>query len=235
MSVMSAGGKKNIKAGKTFNKRIPHRTGLRRFLHWTNAVLLLTLIFLALGFDLGKELGIIGESLEENLQVLHASVGHVLASTVLLRVVLAFTGKEYKRWGSVIPYRRRDWKDTGLKFRVMIGLAGRGRPAPVGANPIATLLYITVFFVIIGQAVTGIYMAGEEFKMVPGVMLLSGAESAVVDVMEGFHAFGFWFIMFFVGLHLGGPFIRRATVAYVSGGARASVRKDFSGSGGSEF
>ncbi len=233
MNIMSKRDEKNIKAGKTL-KRMPHRTSLLRFLHWTNAVLLLTLISLALGFDIGKELGI-SESLEKNLEVLHASVGHVLVFTVLLRVVLAFTGKEYKRWRSVIPYRRRDWKYTGLKLRAMIGLGARGRPAPVGANPIATLLYIAVFFVIIGQAVTGIYMAGEEFKMVPGVMLLPGGESKVVEVMGGFHAFGFWFIMFFIGLHLGGPVINRVTVAFRAGAVQPLVSKGFSGDSGSDL
>ncbi|VAV85657.1 hypothetical protein MNBD_DELTA01-2013 [hydrothermal vent metagenome] len=231
--MMNAKDKKNIKVRKTF-KRIPHRTSLLRFVHWTNAVLLLTLILLALGFEFGGELGI-SESLEKNLEVLHASVGHVLAFMVLLRVVLAFTGKEYKRWSSVIPYRRRDWKGIGLKVRAMIGLGGRGRPAPVGANPIATLLYIAVFFVIIGQAVTGIYMAGEEFKMAPGVMLLPGGESELVEVMEEFHEFGFWFIMFFIGLHLGGPLIHYATRGFGTGAAQLPASKGFRSSSSSEL
>lgn len=221
---MYTNDKKKTKVIKSY-KRIPHRTHLLRFLHWTNAVLLLSLILLAMGFEFGEEFGM-GESLEENLEVLHASVGHVLAVTVLLRVMLAFSGKEYKSWSSIIPWRRRDWKGIGGKVGAMIGLGGKGRLAPVGANPIAALLYIAVFFVIIGQVVTGIFMAGEEFEMVPGVMLISGGgESAAVEAMEEFHEFGFWFIIFFVGLHIAGPMIHLAARAFRPVGMALPTKK----------
>jgi Ni,Fe-hydrogenase I cytochrome b subunit len=220
---------KNCKLSKMVLRRIPHRTNFLRSLHWINAILLLILISLALGFEFGEELGM-SESLEENLEVLHASVGHVLAITILVRVVSVFTGKEYKKWTSVIPCRRSDWKGVGGKLCAMIGLGGRGRPAPVGTNPIATLLYIAVFFVIIGQAVTGIFMAGEEFKMIPGVMLVSGGESEMVEQMEEFHEFGFWFIIFFVGLHIAGPVVQLATRALSSAGSAAQSKKGFNSS-----
>ncbi len=214
---------KNTKVKKS-RKRITHGTSLLRFLHWANAVLLLSLILLALGFEFGEEFGM-GDSMEKTLEVLHASVGHVLAVTILLRVLLAFTGKEYKRWTRVIPYRRRDWKGAGGKLLAMVGLGGRGGPAPVGLNPIATLLYIAVFFVIIGQAVTGIFMAGEEFDMLPGVLLLTGGESELVEIMEEFHEFGFWFIMLFIGLHIGGPLIHWIVNACSSAGATVQTKK----------
>lgn len=179
-----------------------------RILHWTNAFLVLSLLLLAVGFEVGEEFGV-SESLEEGMEYAHAYIGHILIVTVFMRVVWAFVGNEYARWRDIIPYRKSDWHGVWGNVKWILGGLRGSAPVSIGHNPLASLFYIAVFFVIVGQMVSGIYMAGEEFEMMPGVMLVSGEESELVEAMEEFHEFGFGFIIFFVASHMGALVLHR--------------------------
>jgi len=175
-----------------------------RLLHWTNALLVLALLLLAVGFEVGEDFGV-SESLEEGMEYAHAYIGHILVVTVFLRVVWAFVGNEYARWSDIIPYRAKDWSSIWGNIRWMLGGLRGKPPVSIGHNPLASLFYIAVFFVIVGQLVTGVYMAGEEFEMIPGSLLItSGTSEALMEAMEEFHEFGFGFIIFFVAAHMAG-------------------------------
>ncbi len=195
-----------------------------RILHWMNAILVLTLLFLAVGFELMEELGVPKEA-RESLKELHAYVGLFFVVTLSLRIIWGFAGNRYARWSDVIPWGAARWRDIWGNIRWLLsGLRG-APPVAVGHNPLASLFYCALFVVLIGQAVTGLVLAGEHFDMLPGRLLaavLRGGitgyayahevehvgdgteESALVEGLEELHEFGFYFIIFFIAAHLAG-------------------------------
>lgn len=150
-----------------------------RVLHWTNAALLLVLLALGLGFEAFESMGWNEDALER----FHATVGHVFVVTFILRIIWGFTGNRYARFSDIIPWTGEAWKKIAANVRWVLGGMKGDPPVSVGHNPLASLFYIAVFVVLIGQSYTGVMLAGEEFDMFPGRVLAS-AEVTDVQVVS---------------------------------------------------
>lgn len=171
-----------------------------RVLHWLNALLIITLALLMIGNMAMESLGV-AEDLREPVNILHAKVGYILVVTFTLRIIWAFVGNKYARWGDIIPYTREKWAAIGQTLRWYLG-GFRGEPAQAkGHDQLASLFYIALFIVLASQAVTGLLLAGSEFDMFPGTLFTAGmaepALKAFAHEVEEFHEFGFFFIIFF--------------------------------------
>lgn len=179
-----------------------------RVLHWANALLIITLALLMLSNMALKWLGV-PHDFRESINILHAKVGYLLVATFTLRILWAFVGNKYARWGDMIPYTREKWAAIGQTVRWYLG-GFRGSPAPAkGHDQLASLFYIALFVVLASQAVTGLLLAGTEFDMFPGTLFTAGmaepALKALAHEAEEFHEFGLYFIFFFfLSAHLVG-------------------------------
>lgn len=178
-----------------------------RVLHWTNAILVITLVLLMLGKE-GMEMIGVEKSLRAPVKRLHAYVGYVFICTFFLRVVWGFAGNKYARWSDMIPYKKERRQAIGRNIRwYLSGFKGSPAHAP-GHDPLASVFYLAIFLVFASQALTGLLLSGIEFKMFPGSVftggLGEGAREALGDALEEVHGFGLWAVVFFLGAHLGG-------------------------------
>ena len=193
-----------------------------RVLHWLNALLVISLVLLILGYEGLEEMG--RDDLAERFEELHAYFGGFFAVTFTLRVIWAFMGNKYARWSDIVPYTKE--KITALKENIKWFLSGFKNKAPlvVGHNPVASLLYIALFFVLLAQIVTGLLLAGIEFDMFPGNLITGGlgehAVEEIEEVAEEIHEFGLWFVIGFFIFHMGGLLIHHL---FDRGGLLASM------------
>ncbi len=178
-----------------------------RLLHWTNVFLILTLALLMLG-NLGMEYLGVGEDTRDQVAKLHATVGYVLVCTFSLRLLWGFLGNKYSSWCDIIPYKKEQREAIVHNIKWYLSGFKGGAAKVVGHDPLASLFYIALFLVLISQATTGLLLAGTEFKMFPGTIVVGSlgehASEALAEALEEVHEFGFWFIVFFLCAHLGG-------------------------------
>ena len=176
-----------------------------RVLHWVNALLVITLALLMVGNEVMEGLGV-AKPLRRPLKEWHTYLGYFFVVTFSLRILWAFVGNKYARWGDIIPCSREKRAAIGQTLRWYLG-GFRGSPAPArGHDPFASLFYIALFIVLASQAVTGLLLAGAEFSMFPGTIFTSGmakdALEAFAHGLEEVHELGFLFILFFIAAHL---------------------------------
>ena len=176
-----------------------------RVLHWINATLIICLVLLMLGYE-GMEIMGVEKALRTPVKRIHAYVGHIFVVTFILRILWGFLGNKYARFSDIIPFKGE--KRRAMAANVKWYLSGfRGSPARVpGHDPLASLFYIALFIVLVTQALSGVLLAGMEFDMFPGYLLVVGLGEAAIEgleeVAEGFHAFGFYFMLFFIAAHI---------------------------------
>ncbi len=190
-----------------------------RILHWTIALLVISLILLILGHEWLEEMGIEEDSLEPLLET-HAYIGHILAVAFILRIVWGFVGNRYARWHDIIGLK---WSDIWGHIRWILGGLKGVPPVSIGHNPLASLFYIPLFVVLTTQVISGVILAGEEFKMFPGNLIVENKivthtgealahgneadeeeEKGIEEFFEEIHQFGFYFIIFYLVAHLTG-------------------------------
>lgn len=181
-----------------------------RVIHWGLAISVIVLAGSGMFWEVGKELGMPKEG-RRVVKEVHSYVGYLLALFFTLRVVRGFVGSRYARWGDLFPHTKEQIE--GIKANVRWYLAGfRGLPPQaVGHNPVASLLYIVLFLVLVSQMVTGFILSGLEFNMFPGSLVAGGmaeeARKALKDCLKELHEFGFIFTLVYLALHLGGNVI----------------------------
>lgn len=178
-----------------------------RVLHWVIALLVATLVLLIVA-DAGMETIGVEKALREPVKRVHAYTGYAFAFVFILRVIWGFLGNEYARWSDIVPYNRERWMAAGKNLRWYLGLL-KGRPAEVmGHDPLASILYMILFLVFASQALTGLMLSGIEFKMFPASLfarrLDPGTHEGIEEAFGEVHESGFWYIIFFVAVHLFG-------------------------------
>lgn len=175
-----------------------------RVLHWTNAILVISLAILALGFEAFEELGMS----EDYLKEIHAYIGYVFVFTLTLRVLWGFIGNEHAGWLDIIPYKKERW--TAIRDNIKWYLSGFKikPPISIGHNPLASIFYIALFSILVSQAVTGLVLSGLEFGLAPLGGFFSSyshdAKKAIEDIFGDIHEFGLWVVIFFFAAHMTG-------------------------------
>ncbi len=184
--------------------------GPTRGLHWMIAVLVIILGLLMIGLEGLEGLGLDNEHVEEAVEKLHAYVGYALGLTFLLRVLWAFAGNKFARWGDILPIGIDRWRGIGRGIRWYSG-GCKGEPElTAGHDPLASLFYTAVFAVLITQIVSGVVMASVEFGFLPSIASGLGIEGghekegALVEFLEEVHEFGLAFMIFFLLAHIAG-------------------------------
>lgn len=178
-----------------------------RVLHWTNALLVLTLALLMLGNEAMEALGV-AKALRRPVKQLHAYTGYVFVFTFTLRIAWAFLGNEYARWRDIVPLTGEQWSGVAANVRWYLSGFKSEPPLSRGHNPLASLFYTALFVVLAAQALTGLTLAGVELHMAPAAWFTAGlgeeALEAVEEAAEEIHEFGLWFVIFYLTAHIGG-------------------------------
>ena len=152
-----------------------------RALHWLNALLVISLMILAIGFEWMEELGAT-KAMRRPVKEIHAYVGYVFVVTFLLRIIWGFIGHSYVRWSDTLPLSGKKWKEAFSNLRWVLGGLKGIPPVEIGHNPLASIAYAALFIVLISQATTGIALSGKEFGMFPGTVIVA-KENKVAEVL----------------------------------------------------
>ena len=185
-----------------------------RLWHWGNLLLILLLILSYLLFDNHRELGL-PKSTEVLFEKLHVYIGYAFVLLVLARLHLAFHGQPFSRWKDLDPRHEGKGFVTVMKEEIALHLHPKtdagGRPIPdpdPGHNRLGRFLYLPLLILLLPlQALSGILWASLKwgFYPLPFLHTLSPATGKLAkDVISNIHAAGFYAILGFLALHLGG-------------------------------
>lgn len=135
-------------------QRIRIWSGALRLCHWLLAAALLTALLT--GWMPGHE----AQRTAATSRDLHLTAGYLLGLTLVLRVVLLFTGRApTDRWRDCLPLTRPHW--LGMRD-MLIFYASLGRahlPGYYGHNPLWGPVYLLMFGVLTGAVATGLVLA----------------------------------------------------------------------------
>lgn len=172
-----------------------------RVLHWVNALLVIALVLLILGAEGMEALGV-DKTLRRPVKELHAYIGYFFIVTLSLRIVWGFIGNRYARFSDMLPFTREKAAALWQSVRwVLGGMRGEG-PRAAGHDPLASLLYLALFIVLISQAITGLLLSGAEFEIFPGTLFSGTLGEEAAEVLEKVHEFGLFFFYFYIAAHL---------------------------------
>jgi Ni/Fe-hydrogenase 1 B-type cytochrome subunit len=126
-----------------------------RILHWTIVAMIACLTLS--GLYIAHPLIAVhdpGLSLMANIRLAHIVCGCILSVAVVARIVWAFFGNPYGRWRQFLPVtrERRAQIVPSLKY---YGFLRKEPPAVVGHNPLAALIYVALYALLVVQALTG--------------------------------------------------------------------------------
>ena len=142
-----------------------------RWFHWINVICVMGLIAIGLIIFNAKALGIHGEA-KVLLKVIHVYIGYVFVLNLAWRLIWAFIGNRYARWGNLLPldknllHKIKDYRQNNAVY--------------AGHNPLAKLMISLLLLLMLVQAVTGLVLAGTDIYYPP-----FGHEIAEWVVKEG--------------------------------------------------
>lgn len=151
----------------------------QRIFHWINFLAVLTLAGIGIVILNADALGIPDDPGMIALKSAHVYVGYVFALNLLWRIIWAFVGGPYARWGALLPGGRGFGRRLGV---FVSGLFSRGTPAYLGHNPLARIFLTVLLALLLVQAATGLILAGTDVYMPPfGGMFREWAAGATHD------------------------------------------------------
>ncbi len=174
-----------------------------RTLHWTLAgsvtVLTITGLYIA-----NPTAGLPSRwELMADTRFVHLVAAWVFMAVLVGRVFLAFTGNPWARWDQLIPRCRE--RRAALAHTVRYYLFLEHEPAPVvGHNPMAGLVYVAVFVVLVAQALVGIALMATGDRMHGWEHALTGWFTAGLPLptLRFVHHLLMWLIWGFVITHV---------------------------------
>ncbi|MCV6638248.1 cytochrome b/b6 domain-containing protein [Candidatus Albibeggiatoa sp. nov. NOAA] len=129
-----------------------------RWFHWINVICIVGLIAIGLIIFNAKTLGIHGEA-KVLLKVIHVYIGYVFVLNLAWRLIWAFIGNRYARWGSLLPV------DKNLLHKIKD--YRQNNTAYAGHNPLAKLMISFLLIMMLAQAATGLVLAGTDIYYPP--------------------------------------------------------------------
>lgn len=122
----------------------------------------------------------------------HMTIGYVILTLVLFRVLWGFAGSEPSRFASFVPGPR------GVIGYLRALLAGRPPKTP-GHNPVGALLIFAMLALVAFQASTGLFANDDIFSEGPLAKLVDKDTS---DWLTQMHETSFWILLGLVGVHV---------------------------------
>ena len=134
-----------------------------RLFHWINFLCVIVLSILGLIMLNKSAIGISGREAGIGLKELHVTVGYVLATNLIIRIIWGFVSGRHSRWSALFP---------GKNFRKELAsyqasLATDKPQTFVGHNPKGRLSVILLMTVLIVMMTTGLIRAGTDIYYPP--------------------------------------------------------------------
>lgn len=134
-----------------------------RWFHWINFLCVLALIAIGVAILNAKALGATDEG-KILLKSVHVWFGYVFVLNLLWRMVWAFIGNRYARWGAMMPGGHGYWRS----IRSYVAGLCSGQPQQyLGHNPLARIAVALLFLLLLIQAVSGLVLAGTDIFYPP--------------------------------------------------------------------
>lgn len=129
-----------------------------RWFHWINVICVLGLIIIGLIILNAKLLGIQGEP-KILLKIIHVYIGYIFTINLAWRLIWAFIGNRYARWGSLLPLNKNLLSDIKAYQQNQVAYAGH--------NPLAKLMITLLLILMMIQVLTGLVLAGTDVYYPP--------------------------------------------------------------------
>lgn len=197
-----------------------------RVFHWVNAICVLALVVVGYLILHGRDLEI-PRSGSLQLKTIHVVVGYVFVVNLAVRLVWAFVGNRYARWGAILPGGRGYFRALASYVRAFFS---RQPVQYLGYNPLGRLSVTAMFLLFVLLAVNGLVLAGTDLfyppfghwfaKSIaaPGIdprSLMPNSpdmyDKAAFDSMRSMrrpfilsHLYGYYALLVVVGLHIAG-------------------------------
>lgn len=175
-----------------------------RIFHWINAFSVLLLIPLGLFILAGDELLDMPEEGLDAVIDVHATIGFILATGALARIIYLFTGPPQVRWRDVVPYRKEQISLGLATIRYYLsGFRGKA-PLYLSHNPIAGLFDTILFIAFVTQAASGIsmfFMHEGEGEAIAHSVTHAHTSGGPPEWLEIIHVIGAIYIIIFVLAH----------------------------------
>jgi len=134
-----------------------------RWFHWVNVLSVFTLIFVGLIMLYKKELGIVSLEAKVGLKELHAILGYIFATNLIIRLVFAFIGSSSARFSAFIP--GKGFMQSLQSYRASLKA---GKPQQfIGHNPLGKLAVSALFSLLIILMISGLIRAGTDIYYPP--------------------------------------------------------------------
>ncbi len=134
-----------------------------RVFHWINATTVILLMIVGTIILNAKTLGIEGEA-KILLKTVHAYIGYIFVINLVWRIIWAFIGNRYARWGQILPIGKN--YSTSLKEYTTAMRSGKPQHY-LGHNPVARLIVGLFFLLLSIQAISGLIIAGTDLYLPP--------------------------------------------------------------------
>lgn len=126
-----------------------------RLVHWT--IFLTTVILSVTGYYIHNPF-IISRGpdafLMATMRFIHEVTAFVFTLAFLVRVYWFFMGNQYAHWRAFVPLTRSQWAGIRDMLKYYLFLRWRA-PEATGHNPLAALVYLAIYLVILVQILTG--------------------------------------------------------------------------------
>lgn len=134
-----------------------------RWFHWINVLCVIALAVVGTVILNAGDLGVPNPG-KVVLKTFHAWIGYAFALNLLWRIVWAFLGNRYARWGAFLP----GGKGYLQAVRSYVAAFAAGRPEQyLGHNPLGRLSVTVLLLLLAIQAVTGLVLAGTDLFYPP--------------------------------------------------------------------
>lgn len=134
-----------------------------RLFHWINVTCIIGLISIGVVILNYKILGVNNDG-KILLKTTHVYIGYVFALNLIWRLVWGFIGNRYSRWKAILPIGKGYWRSVN---EYVSGAKSGESPQYLGHNPVAKLMVVFLFLLLVTQATTGLVLAGTDLYMPP--------------------------------------------------------------------
>ncbi|KGJ87556.1 cytochrome b/b6 domain-containing protein [Colwellia psychrerythraea] len=134
-------------------------SGKIRLFHWLNVTTILLLIVVGVVILNAKIFGVSTDG-KVLLKTIHVIVGYVFAANLIFRLIIAFIGKTYERWGKILPFYK------GFT-RELIEFSQDKKVRYKGHNPAGKLMVLALLSLMSVQMISGLVIAGTDIYYPP--------------------------------------------------------------------
>ncbi|MFD0761818.1 Ni/Fe-hydrogenase, b-type cytochrome subunit [Lutibacter aestuarii] len=182
-----------------------------RFFHWINvlAIIILTLT----GFLIANPPALVSSAEATNLhsfgivRFIHFTAAYIFFFNMILRIYWSFVGNQFASWKAFWPFSKKMWNNFWHVVKIDVLLLNEEKRdvknISIGHNSVATISYITMFFIAIIQVCTGFALYADMSswwlpKLFSWVVPLFGGDFMVRTI----HHIAMWAFILFSLVHI---------------------------------